>query len=70
MKAHGAFGNWGKTVGSEFFIGMWEQDDGSYIYEITEQARSDGSPGRKWKTSRVPAHLKDLAEAVSIPVHP
>ena len=70
MKAHRAFGNWGKTVSGDFTIGLWEQDDGSNVYEITEQARSDGSPGRKWRTSRVPAHLKDLADAVGIPVHP
>ena len=47
--------------------GRGEENDGSNVYEITEQARSDGSPGRKWKTSRVPAHLKDSPKPSAFP---
>jgi hypothetical protein len=68
--AHGAFGRWGKTVGSGFTIHMFVQEDESLLYEIVEQVAADGSRGRKWNTSTIPAHLAELASAVGISLTP
>ena len=68
--AHHAFGNWGKTVGTGFTIHMVVEEDGSLLYEIQEQTAADGTPGRRWNTSRIPAHLSAMAEAVGISLSP
>jgi hypothetical protein len=70
IRAHEAFGQWGKTVGSGFTIHMFAQEDESLLYEIVEQAAADGSPGRKWNTSQIPAHLAEMADAVGITLSP
>jgi hypothetical protein len=68
--AHGAFGRWGKTVGSGFTVHMFAQEDESLLYEIVEQAAADGSRNRKWNTSTIPAHLAEMASAVGISLSP
>ena len=70
IKAHDAYGRWGKTVGSGFAIKVRKQEDGSYLYEIAEQAQSDGKAGRQWKSDRVPSHLEVLATAAGIELKP
>jgi hypothetical protein len=70
VDAHGAFGRWGKTVGSGFTIHMFVQEDESLLYEIVEQATTAGSQIRKWKTSTIPQHLAEMASAVGISLSP
>lgn len=70
IQAHDAYGQWGKTVGSGFSIKVREQEDGSYLYEITEQAQDDAKAARQWKSDRVPTHLEVLAEAAHIVLKP
>lgn len=70
IKAHGAYGQWGKTVGTGYVVRVRVQDDGSHLYEITEQARADGTPGRKWQVAQIPAHLADMAREAGIALSP
>ena len=66
LNAHAAYGRWGKVVGSGFSIRVVEQDDGSLIYRVKEPAKESGVPGRTWRTSRMPEHLKFLSDALEI----
>lgn len=70
VRAHRAYGRWGRTVGSGFSIKVREQDDGSYLYEIAEQVQTYGVGRKIWKTDRVPAHLQPLAVAAGIELTP
>ena len=66
IQAHNAFGRWGKGVSSGFVIYLWDQGDDGLLYEIIEQDRADGAPGRRWSVPEIPEHLKELAEAAGI----
>lgn len=70
VKAHGAYGQWGKTVGTGYVVRVRVQDDGSHLYEVIEQTRAGGTPGRRWQTSKIPAHLEDMAEEAGIALSP
>jgi hypothetical protein len=66
ISAHGAYGQWGKTVGSGFSIRVKVEENGGNLYVISEQESSEGSAGKTWQCAQIPAHLEDLARAAGI----
>lgn len=66
IKAHTSYGRWGKSVGTGFTVRMRERDDDSLLYEIIEQSGAGGKAGRRWLTTKIPAHLEAMAKAAGV----